>query len=314
MKHVIGKRNGKTIVSGGGSLEEQKNNLKHWEVLDEESSPAKEQYNKRIKIDPQDLYLIVANVNDAAYSTDTWFTKMCATNKTIGELKVLPSKYNFINVDTGETIETSTIKMNTDPGGDDYVLEESLAMYTNIYKPIKNKDGDWEYIIPVINGQSVIDRFDEKVAYTLCIGCPLHYSVNTDGEGNYESLIAPNNTSTEACMKKYNFYDSSRNGVNTPPSETAIDASVLIKLIYNPTFTGIQMTIDSSTGNTAHITKVDAVLTDTSLGLSNQDAVIGQELIPFQPKIDVDWGTTFNDDRFEIPKLHIVYKTIKDNA
>lgn len=34
MKHVIGKRNGKTIVSGGGSLEEQKNNLKHWEVLD----------------------------------------------------------------------------------------------------------------------------------------------------------------------------------------------------------------------------------------------------------------------------------------
>lgn len=39
MKHVIGKRNGKTIGSGGGSLEEQKNNLKHWEVLDEESSP-----------------------------------------------------------------------------------------------------------------------------------------------------------------------------------------------------------------------------------------------------------------------------------
>lgn len=34
MKHIIGKRNGKTIVSGGGSLEEQKNNLKHWEVLD----------------------------------------------------------------------------------------------------------------------------------------------------------------------------------------------------------------------------------------------------------------------------------------
>ena len=34
MKHVIGKRNGKTIVSGGGSLEEQKNNLKHCEVLD----------------------------------------------------------------------------------------------------------------------------------------------------------------------------------------------------------------------------------------------------------------------------------------
>lgn len=32
MKHVIGKRDGKTIVSGGGSLEEQKNNLKHWEV------------------------------------------------------------------------------------------------------------------------------------------------------------------------------------------------------------------------------------------------------------------------------------------
>ena len=43
MKHVIGKRNGKTIVSGGGSLEEQKNNLKHWEVLDEESSPVKDQ-------------------------------------------------------------------------------------------------------------------------------------------------------------------------------------------------------------------------------------------------------------------------------
>lgn len=34
MKHIIGKRNGKTIVSGGGSLEEQKNNLKHWEILD----------------------------------------------------------------------------------------------------------------------------------------------------------------------------------------------------------------------------------------------------------------------------------------
>lgn len=60
MKHVIGKRNGKTIVSGGGSLEEQKNNLKHWEVLDSVGGPTNKpdfSIDKFIYVAPRDIYI-----------------------------------------------------------------------------------------------------------------------------------------------------------------------------------------------------------------------------------------------------------------
>lgn len=63
MKHVIGKRDGKTIVSGGGSLEEQKNNLKHWEVLDSVGGPTNKpdfSIDKFIYIAPRDIYIKIA--------------------------------------------------------------------------------------------------------------------------------------------------------------------------------------------------------------------------------------------------------------
>ena len=62
MKHIIGKRNGKTIVSGGGSLEEQKNNLKYWEVLDEVGGTVSKpdfSIDKFIYIAPRDIYIKV---------------------------------------------------------------------------------------------------------------------------------------------------------------------------------------------------------------------------------------------------------------
>lgn len=64
MKVVIGKRDGLVIVSGGGSLEEQKNNLKDWEVLDTESGALKEDLDKKeevkakkYKVSPEDIYI-----------------------------------------------------------------------------------------------------------------------------------------------------------------------------------------------------------------------------------------------------------------
>lgn len=63
MKHIIGKRNGKTIVSGGGSLEEQKNNLKYWEVLDsvgDDSPKANFAITDPVYyIDKDDIYTVV---------------------------------------------------------------------------------------------------------------------------------------------------------------------------------------------------------------------------------------------------------------
>lgn len=77
MKHIIGKRNGKTIVSGGGSLEEQKNNLKYWEVLDsigDDSPKANFAITDPVYyIDKDDIYTVVTGdyFKTVIPSTDT---------------------------------------------------------------------------------------------------------------------------------------------------------------------------------------------------------------------------------------------------
>lgn len=77
MKHIIGKRNGKTIVSGGGSLEEQKNNLKYWEVLDsigDDSPKANFAITDPVYyIDKDDIYTVITGdyFKTVSPSTDT---------------------------------------------------------------------------------------------------------------------------------------------------------------------------------------------------------------------------------------------------
>lgn len=303
MKHIIGKRNGKTIVSGGGSLEEQKNNLKYWEVLDEESSPVKEQYNKRIKIRPQDLYLLIGGVNDIEYSRDTLFTPNCASNTIIGELSELPSKYEFLEM--GEPIVTSNIK-NTESFDEDQkkgVIIEGLCKSINIYRPIWNEEEkEWQYIVPVTNGLSVIDGFGSKVECALIIGCPLHYVESFDDEGNVKTKVAPNGTSREACVKRYGI------------PNTIIGNSDFINLVYNPVYTDMQLTIDTVSGSTATITKVEAANTDSSVDLAISGATIGYDLIPYQIVNNED-DTYYNNSKYEIPNgMKIIYKAISDNA
>lgn len=255
MKHVIGKRDGKTIVSGGGSLEEQKNNLKHWEVLDEESSPAKEQYNKRIKIDPQDVFLI----NQTVYEfMDTYCAHEYRSATIIGELDELPISPQVYDLED-RLVKHSAV--NTEN------VIENLINH-KIYKPIKGDDGVWEFIVPVAYNLDVLDRFNESDrTLSLIVGFPCHYKVGEDNNGNVFVKTAPNGTGIDACEKKYNVYDSNiRPRPQCPVLPTAIENSMVFMLQRNTPVQNFSFTIDDTTGNYAKIKSLN--ITDDNQGFT----------------------------------------------
>lgn len=303
MKHVIGKRNGKTIVSGGGSLEEQNNNLKHWEVLDVESSPMKDRYNKRIKIDPQDIFLIHTY---AATMMDTFCVCDYRTVNVIGEIEKFPEKY--IEYVMGEPVENSAI--NT---------ENIIETYSgcSIYRPIKGNDGTWEFIVPVANGVTILDKMDQNnQQFWLCIGFPFHYKVSENSDGDVFVKAAPNGTGIDACEKKYNIFDSElRNSFYKKPSDTAIETDMIYKLQRNAHIQNFSLTIDTTSGSDAIIKKLN-VVDDNVNWLSNDisskynNLMIDEDVILY-PK-GVENGN--NSKIFEFPKMRIRFKALTDDA
>ena len=297
MKHVIGKRDGKTIVSGGGSLEEQKNNLKHWEVLDEESSPVKDQYNKRIKIDPQDVFLI----NQTVYEfMDTYCAHDYRSATIIGELDELPISPQVYDFEDG-LVKHSAV--NTEN-----VIENRINH--NIYKPIKGNDGVWEFIVPVAYNLDVLDSFNESDrTLSLIVGFPCHYKVREDNNGNVFVKAAPNGTGIDACEKKYNVYDSNLNN-RSKPSNTAINNSMVFMLQRNTPVQNFSFTIDDTTGNYAKIKSLN--ITDDNQGftpsISNKwyNLSIPDDLIP------VSYPYNTDNQLFEFPKMRIRFIVLSD--
>lgn len=297
MKHVIGKRNGKTIVSGGGSLEEQKNNLKHWEVLDEESSPAKEQYNKRIKIDPQDVFLI----NQTVYELmDTYCVAEYNSVTITGELDELPISPQVYDLEDG-LVKHSAV--NTEN------VIENIVNHT-IYKPIKGDDGVWEFIVPVAYNLGVLDHFNESNrTLSLIVGFPCHYKVREDSNGNVFVKAAPNGTGIDACEKKYNVYDS-----NLRPwsklSNTAINNSMVFMLQRNTPVQNFSFTIDDTTGNYAKIKSLN--ITDDNQGFTPSISDKWYNLSIPDDLIPVSYPYNTDNQLFEFPKMRIRFIVLSD--
>lgn len=297
MKHVIGKRNGKTIVSGGGSLEEQKNNLKHWEVLDEESSPVKEQYNKRIKIDPQDVFLI----NQTVYEfMDTYCVAEYNSVTITGELDELPISPQVYDLED-RLVKHSAV--NTEN------VIENLVNHT-IYKPIKGNDGVWEFIVPVAYNLGVLDRFNESDrTLSLIVGFPCHYKVREDNNGNVFVKAAPNGTGIDACEKKYNVYDSNLRPWSKP-SNTAINNSMVFMLQRNTPVQNFSFTIDDTTGNYAKIKSLN--ITDDNQGFTPPISDKWYNLSIPDDLIPVSYPYNTDNQLFEFPKMRIRFIVLSD--
>lgn len=298
MKHVIGKRDGKTIVSGGGSLEEQKNNLKHWEVLDEESSPAKEQYNKRIKIDPQDVFLL----NEPIFSfMDIYCAHDYRSVTIIGELDklpIIPQVYDF----EGRLVKHSAV--NTEN------IIESMGADHLIYKPIKGDDGVWEFIVPVAYNLDVLDRFNESDrTLSLIVGFPCHYKVREDSDGNVFVKAAPNGTGIDACEKKYNVYDGNLR-YYSKPSSTAINNSMVFMLQRNTQVQNFSLTIDDTTGYYAKIKSLN--ITDDSNGFTPSISDRWYNLSIPDDLIPVSYPYNTDKQLFEFPKMRIRFIVLSD--
>ena len=297
MKHVIGKRNGKTIVSGGGSLEEQKNNLKHWEVLDEESSPVKDQYNKRIKIDPQDVFLI----NQTVYEfMNTYCAHDYRSATIIGELDELPISPQVYDLED-RLVKHSAV--NTEN-----VIENFFDH--NIYKPIKGDDGVWEFIVPVAYNLDVLDRFNESDrTLSLIVGFPCHYKVGEDSNGNVFVKAAPNGTGIDACEKKYNVYDS---GLRpwSKLSNTAINNSMVFMLQRNTPVQNFSFTIDNTTGNYAKIKSLN--ITDDTQGFTPPISDKWYNLSIPDDLIPVSYPYNTDNQLFEFPKMRIRFIVLSD--
>ena len=302
MKHVIGKRNGKTIVSGGGSLEEQKNNLKHWEVLDEESSPMKDRYNKRIKIDPQDVFLIHTY---AATALDTFCIADYRTVNVIGEIEKFPEKH--VEYDAmGEPVENSAI--NT---------ENIIEIYSgcSIYRPIKGNDGIWEFIVPVAYGPTILDKMDQNgQQFWLCVGFPFHYKVSENSDGDVFVKAAPNGTGIDACEKKYNIFDSELRSVfYKKPSDTAIETNMIYVLQRNAQVQNFSLTIDTASGSNAIIKNLN-VVDDNVNWMSNNISSKYNNLMIDEDVIPYPYGGNDNLKIFEFPKMRIKFKALTDGA
>lgn len=297
MKHVIGKRDGKTIVSGGGSLEEQKNNLKHWEVLDEESSPTKEQYNKRIKIDPQDVFLI----NQTVYEfMDVYCANEYRSVTITGELDELPISPQVYDLEDG-LVKHSAV--NTEN------VIENLVNHT-IYKPIKGDDGVWEFIVPVAYNLDVLDHFNESDrTLSLIVGFPCHYKVREDNNGNVFVKAAPNGTGIDACEKKYNVYDSYL-GRRSKPSNTAINNSMIFMLQRNTPVQNFSFTIDDTTGNYAKIKSLN--ITDDNSGFNPSISDKWYNLSIPDDLIPVSYPYNKDNQLFEFPKMRIRFIVLSD--
>lgn len=300
MKHVIGKRNGKTIVSGGGSLEEQKNNLKHWEVLDEESSPVKDQYNKRIKIDPQDIFLI----NEPIFSfMDTYCAHDYRSVTIIGELDELPKSPLVYDFD-GLPVEHSAVSTEN--------IIESTGGDHIIYKPIKGDDGVWEFIVPVAYNLGVLDHFNESGrTLSLIVGFPFHYKVNEDNDGNVFVKVAPNGTGIDACEKKYNVYDENiRPRPQYPVLPTAIKNSMVFTLQQNKQVQNFSLTIDDTMGNYAVIKSLN--ITDDNNGFTPTISNKWLDLNIPDDLIYVSYPYNTDNQLFEFPKMRIKFIVLSD--
>lgn len=306
MKHVIGKRNGKTIVSGGGSLEEQKNNLKHWEVLDEESSPAKEQYNKRIKIDPQDVFLIMtqsfADVDMALYN------QICNTNTVIGELEEIPQP------DLGTTTIYSKIKHDSGSLIKGYVIEESNTL--QVYKPIQDVNGNWGFKVPVANKTKLLNEFSSNeegktasIEFAIIIGCPFHYIETHDDEGNVTTKTIPN-SSVEKCIKKYNIWQEFPGNTNYVKPKNPTIVPFIYPLVYNAHYTALKLPVVAKKGNILMIEgnaevqqqDNDAFYNNIETSPNSNSIFIGDDFIPYT-KLG-------NNNILEFPKMYIDFITL----
>lgn len=303
MKHVIGKRNGKTIVSGGGSLEEQKNNLKHWEVLDEESFPAKEQYNKRIKIDPQDVFLIMThNFFDIDANL---YNQICNTNTVIGELEEIPQP------DLG----TTTIHSKIEHDFGSHILEEQ-AVYLTVYKPIQDVNGNWGFKVPVANKTKLLNEFSsneegktDSVEFAIMIGCPFHYIETNDGEGNVTTKTIPN-SSVEKCIKKYNIWQNFQGYTNYVKPENPTIVPFIYPLVYNAHYTALKLPVVAKEGNilmiegTAEIQQEDndAFYNNIETVPNSNSIFIGDDFIPYTEAGD--------NSTLEFPKMYMDFITL----
>lgn len=306
MKHVIGKRNGKTIVSGGGSLEEQKNNLKHWEVLDEESSPIKDRYNKRIKIDPQDVFLIMTH---GFFDNDLWYIQICNTNTVIGELEKIPQP------DLGTTTIHSKIKHNSGSITEGNVLEEQAVGLT-IYKPIQDVNGNWGFKVPVANKTKLLDEFSSNeegktasVEFAIMIGCPFHYIESADVEGNVKTKTIPN-SSVEKCIKKYNIWQEFAGYTNYVKPENPTIVPFMYPLVYNAHYTALKLPVVAKDGNiliiegNAEVQQEDneAFYNNIETAPNSNSIFIGDDFIPYTEAGD--------NTILEFPKMYIDFITL----
>ena len=306
MKHVIGKRNGKTIVSGGGSLEEQKNNLKHWEVLDEESSPAKEQYNKRIKIDPQDVFLIMThNFVDRTL----WYNQTCNTNTVIGELEEIPQP------DLGTTTIHSKIEHDGEFLQKGQVVEEEAGSIS-VYKPIQDANGNWGFKVPVANKTKLLDEFSSNeegktasVEFAIMIGCQFHYIESIDDEGNVKTKTIPN-SSVEKCIKKYNIWQDFSGSTNYVKPKNPTIVSFIYPLVYNAHYTALKLPVVVKEGNILMIegsadiqeTDNDAFYNNIETFPNSNSIFIGDDFIPYTEAGD--------NTILEFPKMYIDFITL----
>lgn len=310
MKHIIGKRNGKTIVSGGGSLEEQKNNLKHWEGLDVESSPMKDRYNKRIKIDPQDVFLF-STISFGNYML--WYDQV-VENKVVGELAEIPQP------DLDTTTPHSKIEAKVGGITPGRVLEENMPI---MYKPVQDANGNWVFKVPVANKTEFLEGFEyvngktNSVGFGIMIGCPLHYVETNDG-GNITTKTIPN-SSVEKCIKKYNIWQEFKQKytqyVNYVKPENPTIVPFIYPLVYNAHYTALQLPVEIKKENIKVITgKVTTIIeddgdaeftadfNDVEIKSDNNRIVIGKDFIPY---------TTLGDNNIlEFPKMYIEFVTL----
>lgn len=307
MKHVIGKRNGKTIVSGGGSLEEQKNNLKHWEVLDVESSPMKDRYNKRIKIDPQDVFLIMTeSFNDR----NLWYNQTCGKNIVIGELEEIPQP------DLGTTTIHSKIKNDAGALQKGQVAEED-ARSLCVYKPIQDANGNWGFKVPAIKKPNeLLTEFSSNVEgktavieFAIMIGCPFHYVEDgPDDNGLIHTKTIPN-SSVEKCIKKYNIWQDFQGYTNYVKPKNPTIVSFIYPLVYNAHYTALQFPLVTKKGNITFVEGMADILEDLDAFHNNIETApgsnsifIGEDLIPYTEDGD--------NDVLEFPKMYIDFVTL----
>lgn len=277
MKVVIGKRDGLVIVSGGGSLEEQKNNLKDWEVLDTESGALAEQNKYRsnkIRIEPEDLYIagdvgqggsiIDPGVVDAtAFLEKEDFTTLSMYDKTLKKMRktslVVPSKADvdvfFSGVESGK-----------------------------IFTPVL-EEGQYKFIIPYSKLGEITDNGFFKLYFL--IGNNLQYANYVTGEG----YIARNNYFE--LVKKYGLpeYHSKNAYINPVMEDGDVTGavgicSVLRTMTENDGIVPNYAYEDVIEGYSSNFRKSESMIGFAKVGFYNeggtvqQGLVVGKDLIP----------------------------------